>query len=654
MKSKINQKALLKAFKADLAAADLTRVEWTDQRDTWISETYGKAYGNEVEGRSQIVSKDIKKQLEWMIPSITDPFLSSQDVISCNPVTYEDAEAARQNELLLNTQFCRKFPRYNFINKATRVLATEGTVVIQTGWDYKEEEYEEETEVIATDEYGRDYIAMDMVKKLRVLKNQPTATVCRNEDVYIDPTCMDDMDKCQFVIYRYETDISTLKSDGRFKNLDKVELDSNDPDNDSDYDNEDDTSFKFEDKARKKIMVYEYWGNYDVDNDGVVEQVVCAWVGDTIIRLEDNPYPDKKPPFIVVPFNAVPFQLFGEALAENIGDNQKIKTAITRGLIDNMAQSNNGQVGIRRGALNSQNRKRFLAGDNFEFNTSPNDFWQGSYNQIPGSAFNMLSLMNNEIEAQTGVKSFSGGLNGSSLGSSATAARGTLDAAAVRKLDIVRNIAENLIKPLMRKWMSYNSEFLEEEEVVRITNEKFVPIRRDDLNGKIDIDISISTAEDNSAKSQQLSFLLQTLGNTVPFEFTQLILADIAKLSRMPDLEKKLIDFKPQANPMQDIDMQKAKLENALLEARAFNEHMQGKENEIDRQLKEAKTLVEKARARNLEAGADVADLNYMKENLGLGHQERLELEELRNKLNVQQMMIQKRLDPKGEVGVMK
>jgi len=654
MKSKINQKALLKAFKADLAAADLTRVEWTDQRDTWISETYGKAYGNEVEGRSQIVSKDIKKQLEWMIPSITDPFLSSQDVISCNPVTYEDAEAARQNELLLNTQFCRKFPRYNFINKATRVLATEGTVVIQTGWDYKEEEYEEETEVIATDEYGRDYIAMDMVKKLRVLKNQPTATVCRNEDVYIDPTCMDDMDKCQFVIYRYETDISTLKSDGRFKNLDKVELDSNDPDNDSDYANEDDTSFKFEDKARKKIMVYEYWGNYDVDNDGVVEQVVCAWVGDTIIRLEDNPYPDKKPPFIVVPFNAVPFQLFGEALAENIGDNQKIKTAITRGLIDNMAQSNNGQVGIRRGALNSQNRKRFLAGDNFEFNTSPNDFWQGSYNQIPGSAFNMLSLMNNEIEAQTGVKSFSGGLNGSSLGSSATAARGTLDAAAVRKLDIVRNIAENLIKPLMRKWMSYNSEFLEEEEVVRITNEKFVPIRRDDLNGKIDIDISISTAEDNSAKSQQLSFLLQTLGNTVPFEFTQLILADIAKLSRMPDLEKKLMDFKPQANPMQDIDMQKAKLENALLEARAFNEHMQGKENEIDRQLKEAKTLVEKARARNLEAGADVADLNYMKENLGLGHQERLELEELRNKLNVQQMMIQKRLDPKGEVGVMK
>ena len=39
--------------------------------------------------------------------------------------------------------------------------------------------------------------------------------------------------------------------------------------------------------------------------------------------------------------------MFGEALAENIGDNQKVKTAITRGIIDNMARSNNGQIGIR-------------------------------------------------------------------------------------------------------------------------------------------------------------------------------------------------------------------------------------------------------------------------------------------------------------------
>ena len=121
-----------------------------------------------------------------------------------------------------------------------------------------------------------------------------------------------------------------------------------------------------------------------------------------------------------------------------------------------------------------------------------------------------------------------------------------MDATAMRRLHLVRNMAENLMKPLMRKWMTYNGEFLEEEEVVRITNEQYVPVRRDDLQGNIDIDITISTQEDNSARAQELGFLLQTLGNTVPFELTQMVLAEIVGLSRMPDLEKRLREFKPQ------------------------------------------------------------------------------------------------------------
>ena len=140
------------------------------------------------------------------------------------------------------------------------------------------------------------------------------------------------------------------------------------------------------------------------DVDGIAEPIVCAWVGNTIIRLATNPYPDNKPPFIVVPFNAVPFQMHGESLASVIGDNQKVKTAIVRGVIDNMAQSNNGQVGMRKGALDIANRKKFLEGKNFEYNGAPSDFWQGSYNQIPSSAFDVLTIMNNEIESQTGVK----------------------------------------------------------------------------------------------------------------------------------------------------------------------------------------------------------------------------------------------------------
>ena len=621
----IKKKEILKALKADQKEAERLQREWFIRTEEWLSETYGQPYGNEVDGKSKIVSKDIKKQLEWLVPRLTDPFLSSSNVIKCFPITYEDELAARQNELLLNTQFCRKFNRYNFINKAIRVLATEGTVVIQTGWDYEDEEVEVEQEVVMTDAAGNQFVGLQVGTQTKVIRNQPTAVVCRNQDIFIDPTCMDDMDKCQFVIHRYESNLSALRADGRYKNLDKVAQNSPSLYDDIQYYREDKTFFEFADEPRKKLIVHEYWGNYDVDGDGQTEAIVCAWVGDTIIRLETNPYPDQKPPFIIVPFNAVPFQMFGEALAENIGDNQKVKTAITRGIIDNMAKSNNGQIGMRKGALDVANRKKFLKGDNFEFNGAPNDFWQGSYNQIPGSAFDMLGLMNNEIESQTGIKSFTGGITGASLGSTATGARGAMDATALRSMHLVRNIAENLMKPLMRKWMAYNAEFLEEEEIVRITNEEYVPIRRDDLDGRVDIDLGIATQEDNAAKVQELSFLLQTIGPGEDPAIRREIMADIYELSRMPEQAKKMREYQPQPDPMAEqakqLELQKLMLENEVLKATIEDKLARANENEIDAQLKMNKAAVEAAKARKLGSEADMKDLEFIDRDNGFKEQ---------------------------------
>lgn len=652
---KINKGELLTALKSDLKAAELLKREQDTAIFKWKAEYNGEPYGNEVKGKSAIVSRDIKKQSEWQHATIVDPFVSTPDIIKCNPITFEDTEAARQNELLLNTQFCRKFDRYNFMSKAVKVLDQEGTLVVQTGWDYEDKEVTTMSEAVVINEYGQEVVVEQEVTETVVIKNQPTAKVCRNHDIYIDPTCQDDLNNAQFVIYRYESDLSTLKKDGRYKNLDKIVGGDN---HDYDYDNlpTDPTFFKFTDEPRKKVIVYEYWGNYDVDSDGIAEPIVCAWINDTIIRLQSNPYPDGKPPFVVVPFNSVPFKIHGEANAELIGDNQKVKTAIIRGIIDNMAQSNNGQVAVRKGALDPVNRKKFSSGQNFEFNGSPNDFWQGSYNNIPGSAFDMIGLMNNEIESITGTKSFSGGITGNSLGSTATGARGALDATATRRINIVRNIAENLVKPLMRKWMAYNAEFLEDEEIIRVTNEEFVPIRKDDLDGRIDLDITISTAEDNAAKAQELSFLLQTVGPNEDPVVRRNIMADIMDLMRMPEQAKRIREYQPEPNPVEEqlkqLELERIMLENERVKADIQDKKARANENTIDAQLKMNKAAVEAAKARKLTSEADMTDLKFMKEDEGYSHLERIELEDLKHaqrieaeaikhRANLEQMMAQ-------------
>jgi len=619
---KPTKKDILTTFKNDLKSADSLRLETVDKVEKWKAQYNGDPYGNEEKGRSALVSRDIKRQDEWQHASVKDPFVSDQDIIKCRPITAEDVKAAQQNELVLNHQFTRQFNRYRFMTNAIKLYYAEGTVIAKTGWEYEDEIEEVEMPVMAIHPYTQQpvQVGTKMVKQLKVLKNQPDAQLCRIQDIYLDPTAEGDIDRAQFIIHRYESDLSTLKKAKKYKNLNKLAQNMARDDGD-DFDPTDDTEFVFKDKARKKLVVYEYWGNFDMNGDGVAEPIVCTWVNDVIIQLISNPMPDKKLPFLIVANNSIPFKLYGEANAELIGDNQKIATAIKRGLMDNMAHSNNAQKGLRVGSLDALNKKRFLNGKNFEYNGSQADFFEGSYNSIPGSVFNVLEMINNETESMLGVKSFSGGINGSGLGSTATAARGALDAVSVRRLDIVRNIAENLIKPLMRKWMSYNSEFLQPEEIIRITNEEFIPIKRDDLKGLVDISIHVSTAEDNAAKAQELAFMMQTGQQTMDPDETRMIRAEIARLQKMPELAKKIEEYQPQPDPL--VQRQR-ELEIKKLEVEIMERESRARENYVDIRAKNAKAALDEAKAREVGSNTDLKDLEFTRKADGSEFQEKI------------------------------
>jgi len=615
---KPSKEAVLKSLKADMDSADSLRLDTMAKVETWRKEYNGEPYGNEQKGKSRVVSRDIKRQDEWQHASLKDPFLSTTDIVKCIPITANDRKAAVQNQLILNYQFTRKFDRYSFITSAIKVLTIEGTLVVKTSWDYSDEVEEVEMPVYSLDQNNRPYQSgVKLVKQLKVLTNKPYAEVCRIEDMYMDPTCQGDLDKAQFMGHKYETDLSSLRTSKKYnkKALDKVAALMSGTDTDYVPEREKDgNNFEFTDVARKKIIVTEYWGNYDIEGTGIAIPIVGAWVEGVMIRLESNPYPDKKIPFLVVSHNSIPFQLTGEANAEMIGDNQKMSTAIKRGLVDNMANSNNGQKGIRKGSLDTLNKKRFLSGKNFEFNGQPSDFFEGSYNNIPSSVFSMLEINNNETDSITGIKGFSGGINGQGLGSTARAAGGVLDAVSVRRLDIVRNISENLVKPLMRKWMAYNSEWLGEEEIIRITDEEFVPIRRDDLSGSIDIEVEVSTAEDNSAKSKELTFLLQTNGPNEDPGVRKMLMSQIMKLHKMPDVAKMLEEYQPQPDPyvekMKELELQLKEVEIMERRSRAI-------ENQADLRLKTANAVLAEAKAALANSDKDIKDLDFVHKSSG-------------------------------------
>lgn len=636
--------------------------------NTWLDNLHvrGKARVNPGKNASKVVPKLIRKQAEWRYAALSEPFLSTADMVSVNPVTWEDKDAAVQNQLVLNHQFNNRLNKVAFIDEYVRTVVDEGTAILRVGWDFQEKEVDVEVpdvefvfddslgpmhqhlaEMKASDpqayanevapemqqahdmaiEHGRpvkpNIIGKKTVKQMKTVRNQPTLEVCDYRNVLIDPTCMGDIDKAGFVIYSFESSLSELKKDSRYKNLENINLDTNSILGTLDHvaTSADTQNFNFSDNPRKKFVVYEYWGFRDLDGSGVVQPFVAAWVGDTPIRMELNPFPDQKLPFVIVQYLPVRKSSYGEPDGALLEDNQKISGAVTRGMIDLMAKSANGQTGIRKDALDLTNRKKFEDGRDYEFNANV-DPRQGIYHhvfpEIPASAQFMLQLQNFEAESLTGVKAFSQGISGAGLGDVAAGVRGALDAASKRELGILRRLSAGIIA-VMRKFLSMNGEFLSDVEVVRVTNDQFIPVRRDDLAGDFDLKLSISTAEEDNNKAEQLAFMLQTLGNSVDQGIVMMILADIARLRKMPELEHQLKNFKPEPDPIQQ---KLQELEIAKLEAEIMKIRADALRGQTGGQLDTAKVDTEEAKAENLRAETDRVNLDYVEQESGV-HQER-------------------------------
>ena len=620
-----------------------------------------------VAGRSNVQPKLIRKNNEWQYASLANPFLSTEDVFNAYPVSAEDVYAAEQNGLLLNYQFNNKLRKVKFINDLVHDCVDNGVVFARVGWKTVTSQIVENTPVfsytVAQDfdmpyleglaklqnEQPNEFMAYateedkeslnstlrnnaptiakleryDETPKEMLVHNHPEVTVVDYRNLYVGPCYNGDITTAEFVIYSYETSIADLRKDGKFTNLDSIENKSENILADNDHTPskfyEDGSNFALKDD-RQRIVAYEYWGNYDINDDGIFVAITATWVGSTLIHLDRNPFPDQLHPFVAACSNHITNSVYGEADAHVLEDNQAIVGAVTRGMIDLMGRSANAQTGVRSDALDPVNLRKFNNGENYMYRPNVADprsmMVTHTYPEIPAAAFNMIQYQQNEAESMSGVKAFNSSLSGNSLGETATAVRGVLDATAKRESNIQMRIAECIIA-IGKKIIAMNGEFLSETEVIRVTGSKFVTVRRDDLAGNFDLRLSISTAEADNAKAEELAFMLQTTGNTLDFSITQHILVEICKLRKMPSLAQKIEQYMPQPDPMAQ---RKAQLENLLLEAKIMeaqaNAGVKASETDLNRQ----RAITEQAQALNMQADTDLKKLDYVEQESGTKH----------------------------------
>ena len=580
---------------------------WLDLRNVTGNEAQKKR-----PGKSSVTPKLIRKLSEERLPGLTEPFLNSHKMFTIKPRTAEDADAAKQNELLINYQFDTKIDKVSFIDRYVRTNDAEGMCILRVGWErntkkikvvkptynYYEIQDQQQLDLLnqAIEIYNGDpkgtflelpdeiqaavlyslenelYVyAMhngeEEVFEDKIVKNCPDISIVDINNFYIDPSCDGVWQDAQYMIHTFEANRDYFTTKDNYYNLDKVDWSAttNNPTTDVNHVSQSPVSDLRTNSDKTKVLVYEYWGMYDIYDNGQLHPITVSWIGNTIVQMMENPFPDGKPPFVISHYNPILKSSFGESDANIIADDQRIVGAVRRGVIDVMGRSANGQIGFAKGALDKLNRKRFTRGEDFEFNPGQDPestIRLLQYPELSQSATLVAAQHEAEARALVGSPNPQEPIAGNNYGRISTPNPNSRVNA--REMSILRRLAQG-IKVLGDKIIAMNAVYLDEAEVVRVTNSEYVTINKEDLAGNFDLMIDISTAAVDEEKAADLGFIMQTVGPDMEPGLRGHILAEIVELKRMPALAERIRNYQPQPDPL-DAELKQLEIEKLKVE----------------------------------------------------------------------------------------
>lgn len=663
-------------------------LEWKETRDG------GPKIKVQGLGKSTARPKLVRKQNEWKYPALEDPFLSTPNLFRISPATYKDVDAAIQNERVLNYQWNTKIQKTKLVNDIIRTVVDEGTVIVKTGWEVETvvKEVEEEVPVYASPE---ESIAMmqqavqsgqmtpeqaqamletgepmqtgtkiEKIEKEVLIKNQPSYEVCITANVTVDPTCDGVAADALFVIHEYDTSYAELKREefgidedgneyGVYHNLDFI----NDAGEDTYDEHVSDASnnFEFKDKARKRLRAYEYWGYWDIQGDGILVSIVATWIGDTLIRLEENPFPHGRLPFSIATYMPVPKSVYGEPDAELLKENQDAIGRMTRAIHDITAKQAAGQEFIDENFFPSPSQKNSYEKGNTVYYRSGFDprraIYRQDVQQIGNTPFEIINWQSADASELTGTRAFTGP-GGPRMGGS-TRERDSMDSTAKRELSILRRLSDLLFVDMARMTIAMNQVFLSEEEVVRITDKEFVTVKRDDLQGDFDLRVQVSTPEKDADQANKIMKLMQTNAANMDPSIAKMHYVKMAELWKLDDLAEAVNSFEPQPNSQQQelmaLQIEEQKLKNALAmkqledyDSRIAERVSRATENKYDQELKATKAEQQLAIAEKLRSETDILDASFMRLQNGTSRLEKVEDDEYKASIDLAKEQLRK------------
>lgn len=499
-----------------------------------------KYYDGEVDfdsetGRSSIVATTIRDTIRQCKPSLMRLFTQAKrpvEFVAQNPAMAQMCENASDYVCMVFENNNGYRVLYDAIHDALLCKVGIVKVYFEQYDDQEHIEYtdltDQEVQVITSDpsvqvveqqtrvdmrEMPNGEMMQETQTSMRVIRTSRKGKICMDsvppEEFFVDvnATCIEDAYVCA---HRTDMRVADAMDLGitfeALSGLDAFDDDSGEEFERKGYTDDDDDS---DDPTMRRVGITEAYMRIDVDGTGNANMHRILLGGSDYSLLKIDPWDE--PPFAAFQVDPIPHAFYGMSIADVLFESQDAETVILRGVLDNVALTNNPRQAIIDGSVNIDDLI------NNEVGGIVRTRQQGAIQPltvpyVAGQTLSALQYLDQQAEAKSGINAASGGLSPDALQATTAAAVNAIVQQNTSQIEIMaRNLAEGGVKRLFKLLLSLVVENSDEQMMARVSGFSYVPMnpRSWDFDMDTVVNVGLGTGQDDT-KAAALMQTMQT------------------------------------------------------------------------------------------------------------------------------------------------
>lgn len=507
----------------------------------------GEPYGDEIEGRSAIVTTEVRDTIESILPQLVKIFLGTDRVVTFEPNSKEDEAGADQatdyityilqhdNEafMLFYTLFKDALLNKNGLVKCywdETKKTTEETYRCLLEIELKALLNDDEVEPVALEAYediispGQDEMGMPLepvptkafdVTVRRTTKKGKARAVPVPADEFLISARASSIHSARFVAHQPPTTVSDLIEMG-FKKEDVWDLVTEEEaqriEERTQRFAEDGAGLSDSDAVQQALANVKYSEVYmlmDTDGDGIAERWMfkCAGPEYKVLKKErfDAPWPFES----VTPV-PMPHKFFGRSVFDLVKDIQRVKSTLMRLFLDNLYLTNNNRTAIQDGVVDLDDLLTVRPSGVVRVKGPPaQSIMPLAPQPLGGVLIPAMEYLDTVGENRLGVTKYNQGLDANSLNKTASGISQIMSAAQERLLLIARIFAETGVSGIFRQLLRLTVKYQDKPRTIKLRG-RWVPMNPGTWNAEMETSVDVALGTQNA--QVMTSMLMQLLG----------------------------------------------------------------------------------------------------------------------------------------------